>query len=135
MTSLRYSDVRMELEPKGVAITSVRGMHRFGIYLAAILVVLLNLLIAVMSATYEELSEVSTIEWHYARAQIVLQYKDHKCWPAPLNVRLSIGSNRGIGPLTSQSPRASPSHPPTLAYPPALLSSTALLRYSLRDCL
>lgn len=77
----------------GSVLSGGSNAGRYGIYLAAILVVLLNLLIAVMSSTYEELSEVSTLEWHYARTQIVLQYKDQKFWPAPLNVRAARDSN------------------------------------------
>jgi len=55
-------------------------------YLSLMLIVLLNLLIAAMSATFEELEANSAQESKYARAQIVLEYKDEKMWPAPLNV-------------------------------------------------
>eukprot|EP00966_Prymnesium_polylepis_P290876 6717653-Prymnesium_polylepis.1 len=61
------------------------------VYLLLALIVLLNLLIAAMSATFEDLSSVATLEWKYARAQLVVEYKDAKFWPSPLNIVHLLG--------------------------------------------
>ncbi|KAL1519033.1 hypothetical protein AB1Y20_003301 [Prymnesium parvum] len=71
---------------KGVTIVEWLLPMLYYIYLILALVVLLNLLIAAMSSTFESLAEVATEEWKYARVQLVLQYKDRKSWPAPFNL-------------------------------------------------
>jgi len=57
------------------------------IYMFMTTVVLINLLIAQMSSTYEEMNEVAIDEWHYARAGLVEEYMLDKTWlPPPLNL-------------------------------------------------
>lgn len=56
------------------------------VYMFMTTVVLINLLIAQMSSTYEEMSEVAVDEWHYARAGIVLEYMGKTWLPPPLNL-------------------------------------------------
>jgi len=50
------------------------------------IVVVLNLLIAAMGATFAELDEKAKVEWQYERVQLIREYKDQKMFPAPLNV-------------------------------------------------
>ena len=47
----------------------------FYFYLIFSLLVLLNLIIAVMSTTYEQLSDRARTEWSFARLQLVIEYK------------------------------------------------------------
>lgn len=50
-------------------------------------VVLVNLLIAQMSSTYDRVKENSADYWKFDRVQLVLEYKDNKDpFPPPLNV-------------------------------------------------
>jgi len=57
------------------------------VYMFMTTVVLINLLIAQMSSTYEAMDEVAIDEWHYARAGLVEEYMLEKTWlPPPLNL-------------------------------------------------
>jgi len=57
------------------------------VYLFFAVVVLLNLLIAAMSSTYEQISEKAESEWQFEFAQLILEYKDRKgLLPPPLNL-------------------------------------------------
>lgn len=57
------------------------------VYMLMANVVLVNLLIAQMSSTYETLMEVATEEWIFNRAHLILEFKDSKrTLPPPLNI-------------------------------------------------
>jgi len=57
------------------------------VYMLMANVVLVNLLIAQMSSTYEELMQVATEEWIFNRAHLILEFKDSKrTLPPPLNI-------------------------------------------------
>lgn len=57
------------------------------VYMLMANVVLVNLLIAQMSSTYEALMEVATEEWIFNRAHLILEFKDSKrTLPPPLNI-------------------------------------------------
>lgn len=56
------------------------------LYMMMTSIVLVNLLIAQMSSTYEAMSEVATDEWHYARAGLTLEYMKRTRLPPPLNL-------------------------------------------------
>jgi len=51
-------------------------------------IVLINLLIAQMSSTYDEMDEVAIDEWHYARAGLVLEFMEKTWLPPPFNLIL-----------------------------------------------
>jgi len=57
------------------------------IYLFGTTIVLVNLLIAQMSDTYNRVTTQGTIRWHFERASLISEFKDTKLpAPAPLNV-------------------------------------------------
>lgn len=61
------------------------------VYLILATIVLINLLIAQMSATYERVKTLSREEWLFNRAEIILESKDEKGpVPPPLNVIKSL---------------------------------------------
>lgn len=43
----------------------------FGVYMTVTLIVLINLLIAMMSNTYQRIEEQSDIEWKFGRAKLI----------------------------------------------------------------
>ena len=56
------------------------------VYMLIATIVLVNLLIAQMSRTYEDVMQDSKIRWQYARAEIILEFKDSKApLPPPFN--------------------------------------------------
>lgn len=55
-------------------------------YMLLTTVVLINLLIAQMSTTYEEMNEVAVDEWHFARAGLVLEFMEKSSLPPPFNL-------------------------------------------------
>jgi len=71
---------------KGVQIIEWLLPLLYYVYLVLALIVLLNLLIAVMSSTYEKVNSNANIEWKYSRVALLLQYKDQKSLPPPFNI-------------------------------------------------
>ena len=57
------------------------------LYMLLATIVLVNLLIAQMSRTYEDVMQDSKMRWQYARAELILEFKDSKApLPPPLNI-------------------------------------------------
>jgi len=49
-----------------------------GVYMIAVSLVVVNLIIAVMTNTYEEINQNSTAQWYLQRARLVLFYEQHE---------------------------------------------------------
>ncbi|XP_046362043.1 short transient receptor potential channel 3-like isoform X3 [Haliotis rufescens] len=63
------------------------GYYLYAIYVFAAMIVLLNLLIAVMSNTFEEVQGVSDVEWKFARTELWLTFiEPGSPVPPPFNV-------------------------------------------------
>lgn len=58
----------------------------FGIYLLVTLIVLINLLIAMMSDTYQRIQAQSDKEWKFGRAILIRQMNKRSATPAPINM-------------------------------------------------
>ncbi|KAI6212728.1 CBR-TRP-4 protein [Aphelenchoides besseyi] len=58
----------------------------FGIYLMVTLVVLINLLIAMMSDTYQRIQAQSDKEWKFGRAILIRQMNKRSATPSPINM-------------------------------------------------
>ena len=58
----------------------------FGVYNIITIVVLINLLIAMMSDTYQRIQAQSDIEWKFGRAKLIRNMKRSTATPSPLNV-------------------------------------------------
>lgn len=63
----------------------------FGAYSVINVIVLLNMLIAMMSNSYQLISEHSDVEWKFARSQLWMSYfEDGGTVPPPFNLMPSI---------------------------------------------
>lgn len=58
----------------------------FGIYMMVTLVVLINLLIAMMSDTYQRIQQQSDTEWKFGRAKLIRNMNKTSATPSPLNL-------------------------------------------------
>ncbi|XP_068748124.1 serine/threonine-protein phosphatase 6 regulatory ankyrin repeat subunit B-like isoform X2 [Montipora capricornis] len=58
----------------------------FGLYNVLIIIVLINLLIAMMSDTYQRLQEQSDVEWKFGRARLIRNMERETANPVPINV-------------------------------------------------
>ncbi|XP_022089542.1 serine/threonine-protein phosphatase 6 regulatory ankyrin repeat subunit B-like isoform X2 [Acanthaster planci] len=66
--------------------TTVLVKFVFGTYLIVTLIVLINLLIAMMSDTYQRIQAQSDTEWKFGRAKLIRQMNKSSATPAPLNI-------------------------------------------------
>ncbi|CAH1774233.1 unnamed protein product [Owenia fusiformis] len=66
------------------SITLVKAV--FGIYLIVTLIVLINLLIAMMSDTYQRIQAQSDTEWKFGRAKLIRNMNKTSATPSPLNL-------------------------------------------------
>ncbi|CAH1772636.1 unnamed protein product [Owenia fusiformis] len=67
--------------------TETVGSVLFASYILAGVVVLLNMLIAMMNNSFQEIYEDKDVEWKFARAKLRIQYFEHGMTvPAPLNL-------------------------------------------------
>ena len=62
----------------------------FGIYQMVTVVVLINLLIAMMSDTYQRIHAKSDIEWKYGLAKLIRNTSRTSGTPPPLNLMLKL---------------------------------------------
>ncbi|XP_064422911.1 short transient receptor potential channel 7 isoform X2 [Latimeria chalumnae] len=63
------------------------GYVLYGIYNVTMVVVLLNMLIAMINNSYQEIEEDADVEWKFARAKLWLSYFDEgRTLPAPFNL-------------------------------------------------
>lgn len=78
-------DINEEAKNKAVA---WNVMTHLILYLFALIsnVLLVNLLIAVMNSTYEQIQANSKVEWAYLRVTALLEYGDSDDLPPPLNL-------------------------------------------------
>ncbi|XP_033736705.1 serine/threonine-protein phosphatase 6 regulatory ankyrin repeat subunit A-like isoform X2 [Pecten maximus] len=58
----------------------------FGIYMMVTLIVLINLLIAMMSDTYQRIQQQSDMEWKFGRAKLIRNMNKTSATPSPLNL-------------------------------------------------
>ena len=58
----------------------------FGIYMMVTLIVLINLLIAMMSDTYQRIQAQSDKEWKFGRAILIRQMNKRSATPSPINI-------------------------------------------------
>lgn len=58
----------------------------FGIYMMVTLIVLINLLIAMMSDTYQRIQQQSDTEWKFGRAKLIRNMNKTSATPSPLNL-------------------------------------------------
>jgi hypothetical protein len=62
----------------------------FGVYMTVTLIVLINLLIAMMSNTYQRIEAQSDIEWKFGRAKLIRNMNRTLSTPSPINLLLGI---------------------------------------------
>ncbi|XP_075457320.1 short transient receptor potential channel 7 [Ascaphus truei] len=63
------------------------GYILYGVYNVTMVVVLLNMLIAMINNSYQEIEEDADVEWKFARAKLWLSYFDEgRTLPAPFNL-------------------------------------------------
>lgn len=91
----------MAFELQGIkSFTRFWAMLMFGSYSVINIIVLLNMLIAMMSNSYQIISERSDIEWKFARSQLWMSYfEDGATVPPPFNLcpsmkMLSMGKRK-----------------------------------------
>ncbi|KAK7485350.1 hypothetical protein BaRGS_00023449, partial [Batillaria attramentaria] len=58
----------------------------FGTYMMVTLIVLINLLIAMMSDTYQRIQQQSDMEWKFGRAKLIRNMNKTSATPSPLNL-------------------------------------------------
>jgi len=83
----------------------------FAIYLLVTVIVLINLLIAMMSDTYQRIQAQSDIEWKFGLAKLIRNMHRTSATPSPINLFTSwiiwiirqCKKKRGAGPLTNPS--------------------------------
>lgn len=68
--------------------TNTRNMSKavFGLYNVLCIIVLINLLIAMMSDTYQRLQEQSDVEWKFGRARLIRNMERETSNPTPINL-------------------------------------------------
>eukprot|EP00039_Didymoeca_costata_P012591 m.182200 g.182200 ORF g.182200 m.182200 type:complete len:776 (-) comp15523_c0_seq17:189-2516(-) len=66
--------------------TEAMGKVLFAIYMITVFILLINLLIAMLSSTYNRISSNADIEWKYARAMLIRSYQEAPIVPPPLNL-------------------------------------------------
>ncbi|ODM88846.1 Ankyrin-3 [Orchesella cincta] len=64
----------------------------FGVYLLVTVIVLINLLIAMMSDTYQRIEAQSDIEWKYGLAKLIRSMHRTTATPSPLNLFVDWGT-------------------------------------------
>ncbi|XP_071959383.1 short transient receptor potential channel 7-like isoform X2 [Antedon mediterranea] len=68
-------------------ITNVVGTILFAVYHVVMVLVMLNMLIAMMSNSYQEIENDEDVEWKFARAQLWISFFDHNATlPIPFNL-------------------------------------------------
>ena len=62
----------------------------FGVYMMVTVIVLINLLIAMMSNTYQRIESQSDIEWKFGRAKLIRNMNRTLSTPAPINLIIGL---------------------------------------------
>ncbi|CAH8593775.1 unnamed protein product [Schistosoma turkestanicum] len=82
----KYTDGMIDSDSPTTIVDSV-GMVLFAVYHGIIIIVLVNMLIAMMSHSFESIQEDCDVEWKFARTQLWLNYIDNgSTLPVPFNV-------------------------------------------------
>nr|CAH8873702.1 unnamed protein product [Trichobilharzia regenti] len=82
----KYTDGMIDTDSPTAIVDSV-GMVLFAVYHGIIIIVLVNMLIAMMSHSFESIQEDCDVEWKFARTQLWLNYIDNgSTLPVPFNV-------------------------------------------------
>ncbi|CAH8638908.1 unnamed protein product [Heterobilharzia americana] len=82
----KYTDGMIDTDSPTTIVDSV-GMVLFAVYHGIIIIVLVNMLIAMMSHSFESIQEDCDVEWKFARTQLWLNYIDNgSTLPVPFNV-------------------------------------------------
>nr|CDS18731.1 short transient receptor potential channel 6 [Echinococcus granulosus] len=82
----KYTDGMIDTDANTVVVDSV-GMILFAVYHGIIIIVLVNMLIAMMSHSFESIQEDCDVEWKFARTKLWLNYIDNgSTLPAPFNI-------------------------------------------------
>ena len=76
---------RLKPAPNDTA-TFMLAKATFGIYNVITIIVLINLLIAMMSDTYQRIQMQSDLEWKFGRAKLIRNMKRSTTTPSPLNL-------------------------------------------------
>eukprot|EP00043_Microstomoeca_roanoka_P019864 m.231087 g.231087 ORF g.231087 m.231087 type:complete len:773 (+) comp17063_c5_seq1:303-2621(+) len=66
----------------------VFGELLFGAYMVIVFVLLINLLIAIITNTYQRIVDNSDVVWKFARARLIREFQTYPAVPAPLNIVL-----------------------------------------------
>lgn len=79
----KYTDGNLTDSPN-----NARNMSKvvFGLYNVLCIIVLINLLIAMMSDTYQRLQEQSDVEWKFGRARLIRNMERETSNPTPINL-------------------------------------------------
>ncbi|XP_055354554.1 LOW QUALITY PROTEIN: serine/threonine-protein phosphatase 6 regulatory ankyrin repeat subunit A-like [Paramacrobiotus metropolitanus] len=75
----------IDAPPFGPAFAEALTQIVYGVYLMVTMVVLINLLIAMLSDTYQRIQARSDLEWKYGRAKLVMNMDKSAITPPPLN--------------------------------------------------
>ena len=77
-----------DFSAEGSVPMNARDMSKvvFGLYNVLCIIVLINLLIAMMSDTYQRLQEQSDIEWKFGRAKLIRNMERETSNPTPINI-------------------------------------------------
>ncbi|XP_046398148.1 short transient receptor potential channel 3-like [Ischnura elegans] len=95
MAPLESADVIIEDLPSGDSSTIVINKHvftetvgyiAFGLFEVMSVIVILNMLIAAMSNTYQKVADNVDIEWTFGRSQVYLGYLSQTVLPPPFNL-------------------------------------------------
>ncbi|XP_045191556.2 short transient receptor potential channel 7-like isoform X1 [Mercenaria mercenaria] len=83
----RGEPTAVEVEPFGHKTTETVGYWIFGAYNFCTVIVLLNMLIAMMSRSFELIQGQADTEWKFARSKLYMEYiKDESTLPIPFNI-------------------------------------------------
>ncbi|XP_055876461.1 short transient receptor potential channel 7-like isoform X2 [Biomphalaria glabrata] len=83
---LLYTPDNPQMENSTTLVETV-GMYLFGIYHVVIIIVLINMLIAMMSHSFEDIQTDCDVEWKFARTKLWLNYMDDgSTLPVPFNM-------------------------------------------------
>ncbi|XP_076459396.1 short transient receptor potential channel 7-like isoform X2 [Babylonia areolata] len=82
-----YTDERTSPTVSSTSLVETVGMYLFGIYHVVIIIVLINMLIAMMSHSFEDIQTDCDVEWKFARTKLWLNYMDEgSTLPVPFNM-------------------------------------------------
>nr|KAG5702760.1 hypothetical protein BaRGS_003634 [Batillaria attramentaria] len=82
-----YTDEKSSLTESSTALVETVGMYLFAVYHVVIIIVLINMLIAMMSHSFEDIQTDCDVEWKFARTKLWLNYMDDgSTLPVPFNM-------------------------------------------------